>query len=123
MTIQACYALMGADYREVSNRLGTDTRIVKYLGKFMQDKSFSSLCTALERGEWTTAFSYAHNLKGLSLNLALTSLSRSSSKLCEALRGGRPQGNIGEMFLELEEDYQQMENAVSALLQGRENNI
>lgn len=120
MTIQECYALMGADYREVSERLGKETRIVKYLGKFRKDSSYSGLCAALEEQNWTAAFACAHSLKGICLNLALTKLGSSSGALCEALRSGKPEGNLSAMEAALREDYAQMERAVDSFLNEKE---
>lgn len=115
MTLQECYVLMGADYREVSERLGKEPRILKYLGKFRQDSSYSSLCKALEEKNWKEAFACAHNLKGMCLNLGLTRLGSSAGALCEALRGGAPASDISSMEAALKADYAQMELAVDGL--------
>lgn len=120
MTLQECYVLMGADYSEVSGRLGKESRIVKYLEKFRKDNSYSNLCTALEEQNWQDAFACAHNLKGMCLNLALTNLGSSSGALCEELRGGAPKEDLSSMEAVLKADYAQVERAVDVLLEEME---
>jgi HPt (histidine-containing phosphotransfer) domain-containing protein len=87
MTIQACYAAMGADYDGVASRLRTEERIRKFLLKFPQDPSYNLLCTSLQSRNMEDAFRAAHTIKGVCQNLSLTKLYQSSSNLTEMLRG------------------------------------
>lgn len=120
MTIQECYACMGADYAEVMYRLGKEERIEKYLGKLLRGNSFSELCAAVEEQRWADAFASAHSLKNLSLNLALTRLSRTTGLLCDALRHKLTEDDISALMTAVRRDYGETCAMVSALLGGRD---
>jgi hypothetical protein len=71
---------------------------------------------ALSKQDYETAFCMAHNLKGIGLNLGLTGLHKESDVLCEALRGGKPTVDISDMVSGVEEEYNKVMDAISALL-------
>ncbi len=87
MTVRECYEAMGANYDEAFSRLRSDERIVRFLIKVAEDGSYALLCRSLEEKNMEEAFRAAHTLKGICLNLSLTRLQESASKLTEALRG------------------------------------
>lgn len=47
MELRDCYAEFGGDYKEVLDRLQREQTVQKFVLKFLDDKSFSSLETAL----------------------------------------------------------------------------
>jgi len=112
MTLQQCYEMMEANYNEVKLRLIKDERIQKILLLFLKDPSFSSLQDAMRDEDWDTAFRAAHTLKGISLNLGLTHLQKSSSALSDALRGKPPADNARALYEQLSQDYAQAVGAV-----------
>lgn len=122
MTIQECYIQMGADYQEVSERLGNDARIEKYLGKFMKDGSYIGLCRALADENKSEAFAFAHSLKGQCLNLSLTNLSKASGALCESLRSEALMDGeqVAVMLADVKKSYEEAEAAVAAFMQTKE---
>lgn len=86
MTIKEFYDAIGADYEEIMGRLRKEERIQKFLLKFLDDKSYELLGTALAQGNMEEAFRAAHTLKGVSQNLSLTPLYVSSSHLSDRLK-------------------------------------
>jgi len=88
MTLQDCYAALGGDYADVSARLRSDRLVQKFLLRYLEDRSFSSLCAAMAEKEPEEAFRAAHTIKGVCQNLAFTRLLESSSQLSDALRHG-----------------------------------
>ncbi|MBP3366541.1 MAG: Hpt domain-containing protein [Treponema sp.] len=86
MTVQECYAEMGADYDGVFGRLRKDERIQKFLLMLLKDPSYDLLCTSMEAGNAEEAFRAAHTIKGVGQNLSLTPLYESASRLSDFLR-------------------------------------
>ena len=94
MDIKACYKEFGGDYEDVYLRLMSDERIERFVKKFVELDDCAAMLTALEAGDYKTAFLKAHDLKGTSSGLGMTKLYKSSSRLCEALRGGEPSEDV-----------------------------
>lgn len=88
MTVKEFYDKIGADYKSVLSRLMKDTLIVKFLNKYKDDTSFDKLEKCVKDKNYEEAFSAAHTLKGLALNLGLSKLGGAASDLTEYLRGG-----------------------------------
>ena len=86
MTIQECYTKMGADYAPVLQRLGSERIVTKFALRFLEDKTFSGLCDALDAHDAEEAFRMAHTLKGICLNLGFEPLRQASSELTEELQ-------------------------------------
>lgn len=86
MNIKDCYELLGGNYDEVSARIPSPTLIEKFIGKFLEDESFETLCRQMELGNRADAFRAAHTLKGVCANLSFTRLLDSVSLLTEELR-------------------------------------
>lgn len=105
MTIQECYAMIGGDYEGVVGRLRKDERILKYLNLFAAGNDYELIVNALNAENYEEAFRNVHNLKGVSLNLGLTPLHKTSDVLCEALRHGKPEMDITGMLNDVKETY------------------
>lgn len=88
MTLQECYIALEGNYEEVIGRLRSERLVQKFVLKFLEDGSYDLLCRSMESGDYEEAFRASHTLKGVCQNLAFDRLGRSSSQLCEALRGG-----------------------------------
>ena len=78
---------MGADYAPVLQRLGSERIVTKFALRFLEDKTFSGLCDALDAHDAEEAFRMAHTLKGICLNLGF-----------EPLRRARPFGGLRRRF-------------------------
>lgn len=86
MTVSEFYDNIKGDYEEISSRVLSDERIRKYLYIFLQDKTFTKLCTELDNQSPENAFIYAHTLKGISQNLSLSPLFVQAELITQALR-------------------------------------
>ena len=63
--IQDAYEKIGADYNDVVRRLTSEALVVRFAGKFLQDKSFENLRDALAADDVNGAFLASHTLKGI----------------------------------------------------------
>lgn len=118
MTIQECYQQFGGDFDEVKKRLPSEALIKKFIAKFLDDRSFPDLQTALEEGSRESAFRAAHTLKGVCGNLSLSKLMNSASKLTELLRPETeviPEG-ADVLFEEVRNDYELTISAIRSFL-------
>lgn len=88
MTIQECYAQMGADYNEVFRRLYNEAMIRKFVLLFPKDDSFH--------------------------NLGFSNLYAPAVTLTETLRAGQLDGTA-EQFAEVEKQYRITMAAIQAL--------
>ena len=119
MTIEACYQQLGGSYADVSSRLPSIRLVEKFIGKFLEDASFQSLCSAMEAGDRAEAFRAAHTLKGVCANLSFTRLQDSAGRLTELLRPegeGIPEG-AAVLMEEVRGDYQVTTGAIRAYLE------
>lgn len=114
MTIQECYAQMGADYNEVFRRLYNEAMIRKFVRLFPKDDSFHNLEAALKEQNVKEAFRAAHTLKGVCQNLGFSNLYVPTYTLTETLRAGQLEGTQ-EQFAKVAEQYQCTMDAIRAL--------
>lgn len=115
MTVQECYDFLEADYDNTLERFGQEERMMKYLLKFAQDKSFCNLVLRLGERNYAEAFRFAHDLKGLCLNLGLTCLFENSSRLCEALRDTETPKDIPYLLQAVMNEYERTVAAIGQL--------
>ena len=107
MTIQECYRQLGGDFAQARKRLSSERLISRFLVKFPDDSSFSSLCIAMDEGDRGKAFRAAHTLKGVSGSLSLDRLFSSASRLTELLRPEAEEipASAHALFEEVQQDY------------------
>lgn len=112
MTLQECYSIIG-DYNEVMKRLPRETMVIKFIFRFLDDKSYDQLMTAVENSDYKSAFMASHTIKGLCQNLSFTKLYESSHIITEALRNENPdKALITELAEKVREDYMATVNAI-----------
>lgn len=118
MKIEECYEMMGGSYTEVSGRLPSLRLVEKFIGKFLEDGSYQSLCDAMEAGNRAEAFRAAHTLKGVSANLSLGRLQSAVGTLTELLRpeGDAIPGEAAGLMEEVGAAYQVTAAAIRAYL-------
>ncbi len=116
MTIEQCYEQLHGDYAQVIQRLPSPALVERFIGKFLDDGSFSELTSAMAAGQTEAAFRAAHTLKGVSANLGFEQLRQSSSALTEFLRGkAEPVPAEALPLLEqVRRDYQMTVDAIRA---------
>lgn len=89
MTAEEFYTAVGGDYKDALSRLMNDELILRFLGMFPKDPSYSELLAAHEAGDEERLFRAAHTLKGVCANLALTGLAETASEITEYYRPGK----------------------------------
>lgn len=118
MTMQECYWQLGGDLTQAEKRLSSGDLVRRFLAKFLDDGSFSALCTAMEEGDRDKAFRASHTLKGVSGSLSLNRLSSSVSQLSDLLRpvaGSIPAG-AAPVFEKVKQDYTLTASTIRAYL-------
>lgn len=116
MTIEQCYEQLHGDYAQVIQRLPSPALVERFIGKFLDDGSFSELTSAMAAGQTEAAFRAAHTLKGVSANLGFEQLRQSASALTEFL-AGKAEPVPAEALPLLEQvrrDYQMTVDAIRA---------
>lgn len=116
MTIEQCYEQLHGDYAQVIQRLPSPALVERFLGKFLDDGSFSELTSAMAVGQTEAAFRAAHTLKGVSANLGFEQLRQSASALTEFLRGKAESVPAEALPLmeQVRRDYQMTVDAIRA---------
>lgn len=115
MELRQIYEQLQGNYDNVLQRLISDERITKYLLKFKDKNMDTLIIDALDAEDYETAFREAHNLKGVCANLNLDKLGASASELTEALRGGKPEGDITPLVEAVRADYKMTISALDNL--------
>lgn len=113
MTIQECYAAMGANYDDVLGRLSSERLVKKFMLKFLDDTSYERLCASLDGGDLKEAFMASHTIKGVCQNLGFKKLGESSHDLTEALRA-EDTARARRLFERVAADYAETINAIRA---------
>lgn len=112
MTLQECYNIIG-DYNDVMKRLPREKMVIKFILKFLDDKSYQQLISSIENNDYKAAFMAAHTLKGVCQNLSFTRLYESSNIMTETLRGENPDKTIlAELTEKISEDYRITSEAI-----------
>ncbi len=117
MTLQECYSAIGGDYQSVVGRLMNERIVQKFVFKFLDDSSYDHLIRAMEEKNYSEAFLAAHTMKGVCQNLSFNSLGDSSSRLTEALRGGKSE-EYQELLELVKGDYERTVLAIRELQAG-----
>lgn len=115
MTVKEFYEKIGGNYDEAMSRLMKEERIMKYLGKFLDNDDLASFESYMEEKNYAEAFRMIHSIKGVSLNLSLDPLANVSSILCEELRNGEPQVDITNMYEDVKKSYNEVKEAIREL--------
>lgn len=116
MTITELYEEFGADGNDVLDRIGSEERLKKYLTSFLKDGSMREIDIAIGERDATVAFRGVHTMKGICLNLGISSLARISSELCELLRGRTSYNALDNYSSELKElkvEYERVKALIS----------
>ena len=81
MELRDCYAEFGGDYKEVLSRLQREQTVQKFVLKFLDDKSFSSLETALQNRNYEEALRFVHTPEyNILRRISISSMHGSNSK-------------------------------------------
>ena len=105
MTVEEFYAAIGGGYNAIMRRLPSPDEVLRFVNLFLKDNNFNELKAALDDDNAENAFKAAHNLKGVSANLAFKELTASASDMTEALRNGDIDA-AKRILPDIEEDYE-----------------
>ena len=116
---QEFYEKIGGDYSDAQSRLMRDKLIRKFVLKFPGDGNFAALKEAIADERLDDAFSYAHTLKGVTLNLAFARLSAATVTLCDMLRPQNREAlelqSVNDCFRTVEKEYSAVLDAIELL--------
>ena len=104
MTIEECYQALGGNYAEVCTRLPSARLVEKFVGKFLEDKSYETLCRQIAAGDRAEAFRAAHTLKGVAGTLSMSALNRDLQLMVDDLRQDR-YDRLHETFEKITAEY------------------
>jgi len=114
MTIQECYALMGADFDGVMSRLAKASTVARFTLMFPQDDTYNALRTAYANGDIHAAFMAAHSLKGMAVNLGFSDLYHAASAVTEEFRDGQVSDRIESEMQLCQDEYEKVCRAIAA---------
>ena len=118
MTAKELYEAIGGNYEEVMGRMLKEERIVKYVGLFLKDTSFSQLEEAMAKDDMEEAFKAAHTLKGVCANLAFSKMFELADQITEDLRNQTDVAHARESFPKLEAVYGKTVEEINGFLKG-----
>lgn len=93
--------------------LGNEALLERFLRKFLEDKSFGEIITAMELNHSEDAFKAAHTLKGVAGNLSIDSVYHAVIPIVEALRNN-DLNTARELLPELEKSYHAVIDVLAA---------
>lgn len=88
MTTAEFYDRAGGDFNGMLCLLCSEQKIIKFLRMFRDDRSYNDFCKYMEANDWKNALSAVHTLKGVALNLCLTSLAAAAAAVVQPLKCG-----------------------------------
>lgn len=115
MNLKDCYNAMYADYEGVMSRLLKEERVIWYLRKFTEDKSFAGMLDAIYGNDYTTALNEAITLVGICDNLGLKLLSKSLEPMLHMLRNRTISELIDSYIEKLKIEYEHVINVIKSL--------
>lgn len=79
-------AAFGIDHADAMQRMLNNNALFKQLAQhYLDDKNYESLVQDMRVGDYETAYTHAHTLKGVSGNLSFGLLHELAAKICAAL--------------------------------------
>lgn len=115
MNLQTCYEQIGANYKDLVQRLGSEAFAQMFAKKFIEDDSFANLQDGLAKKDAEVAFRAAHTLKGVAQNLSLDNLYRPAFDLTESLRGRVITAECEPLYAVVEAEYKKTIAALQEL--------
>lgn len=104
----------GIDYKDGLNRFVKDEEVYNdALRLFIDNDNIKKLEEAIEAGNISAAYEYAHALKGESGTLSAAKMYKDILPLVEALKAGKSE-NIEEMFQKVKEDHNTAVEAIKS---------
>ena len=107
----------GTDVDTVLKRfLGNEAMYMKFLMKFLDDKSYEGLLESIGKRDYEEAFKGAHTLKGVTANLGIEPVCTAATLITDLLRNKQPEevdaGQLDEYKTQLVEAYDRFRKIV-----------
>ena len=116
MTLIEFYSKTDSDYADVSSRFPSEALIKRFLNMLPHDTSMQLLTDSLAANDAATAFRAVHTLKGVALNLSLSSLAKACTEMTETLRGKSEfPTNVSELYESVKTEYAKVIDALGQL--------
>ena len=119
MDLKDCYMKIGGNLDEVLGRLRREQTVLKFVYKFLDDKSFSLFEASMVKKDYSEALRAVHTLKGICQNLSFTRLFESSSLVTNALKENDWNKAV-DMMPKLSKDYYETINVIKDFKNSRE---
>ena len=119
MNLKDCYIKFGGDFDAVLGRLRREQTVLKFIYKFLDDKSFHLFETSMENKDYQEALRAVHTLKGICQNFSFTRLFESSGLMTKALKEN-DWNSAHDMMPQLSKDYYEVVNAIEELKNSEE---
>lgn len=115
MTGQEAFQELGFSYEELVARFSGNEMLAKrFLKKFVEDKTYGTLCQAIEENDYVGIESFAHTLKGVAANLGLQSIFHYADAVVKAVRQEQYL-EIPRLFELLKQSYEQVISVLKQL--------
>lgn len=112
MNVEQLSQRTGCDLQAALRRLGgMETLYERLINKFLDDRTFEELKSAMEAGDFPMIETKAHTLKGISANLGFETLSQKSDEIVKAVREDHKE-QMEELFEECERLYERIVTAI-----------
>lgn len=115
MDIRELYSKIGGDFNDAMGRIPKEALIEKFVRKYIEMDDVEKMITAFKNADYKTVFEVSHNLKGVSGNLSLISISKNISEICESVRYGEPDKDISELIALAKEQHTMLISLVNQL--------
>lgn len=119
MNLKDCYIKFGGDFDEVLGRLRREQTVLKFVYKFLDDKSFPLFEASMGNKDYKEALRAVHTLKGICQNLSFTRLFESSSLITKALKENDWNKAVN-MMPQLSKDYYEIIDVIEDFKSFRE---
>ena len=119
MNLKGCYTKFGGDFDEVLGRLRREQTVLKFVYKFLDDKSFHLFEASMGNKDYEEAFRAVHTHKVICKNLYFTRFFESSSLMKKALKEN-DWNKADDMLPQLSMDYYEIINAIEELKNCKE---
>lgn len=121
MEISQLYKWVDGDYNTAIQVMNKEERIEKVILLLPKDGNMQKLMTSLKEDNMKEAFSAAHTLKGIFMNLCLEKHARLAIELTELLREPKDEREIWKMASELEKSYDELIHWIYVYKDTKEN--
>ena len=91
--------------------MGSDALLERFLKRFLEDATYSSLCQAVEAGDWQQALAASHTLKGVCGNLSISRLYELAARQVDLMRAEKWEEAVA-MMPEMEAAYGEAAEAI-----------